>query len=534
MKPFLKPFLCAIVSLALIAPFAPDLSAKRYGGSFKFSSAKSYRAPSWSGSTRKAAAPKPASPTPAQRPKASNAATAQSRLRSAPTNHFSSQRQQQAYGAYKTGRHSKFTGKPSAVPASGSSVKNSPLYRRAGNSAPSRSGDYWQRRDRFYGGWTGPSYMYMGAPRYGMWDGMFLWFVLSNVHSPGYGSFAHHHRNDPALQEWMAEAEQLSADNAEIRGQLDALKTEMAALEGRPVDKNYLPPGVDTDMVLAPEVVATLTPTFRLCTAGVEGNYQRFGAFVQTAAEGSVSVELVNTAGSMANLAFLEADRCDGAYVQRNAFPAYAERNPAGSFNFERVTSPALEYAHLVCHRDSGVESVGDLPGKTLLVDEKGSGTEVTWSDFVAMDTRYADVEAEFVGGVAALSQVMLEEADCLLYVASLNTPLMRSANAMGDKLVMAPVSEWDPSSKRYREGSLFKGHKDQSGEDVYLSRDIPGGQYDNIQDGIFWSSVETLAVPVDMVASLSWGEKYPDAYTGFLKAVMTARGAVSRAVDAN
>ena len=534
MKPSLKSFLCVVFSLVLIVAFAPDLSAKRYGGSFKFSSAKNYRTPAWGGSTRKAAAPRPVKPAAPQPPKGVNTATAQSRLRSAPTNHFSSQRQQNAYRTYQSNQRAKFTGKASAAPSAGANVKNSPLYRRAGNSAPMRSGDYWQRRDRFYGGWTGPSYIYMGAPRYGMWDSMFLWFMLSNVHSPGYGSFAHHHRNDPAVQEWMAEAEQLSTENAEIREQLDVLKAEMAALEGRPVDRGYLPPGVDTDMVLAPDVVATLTPTFRLCTADSQGNYQRFGTFVKEAAEGSVSVELVNTAGSMANLALLESDRCDGAYVQRNAFPAYAERNPTGSFNFERVVSPALEYAHMVCHRDSGVEAVGDLPGKTLLVGAKGSGTEVTWSDFVSMDSRYARVETDFVGGVAALNQVVLKQADCLLYVASLNTRLMQWANSMGDKLVMVPVNDWDPSSKRYSDGSLFKGHKDQSGEQVYLSRDIPGGQYDNIQDGIIWSSVETLAVPVDMVASLSWSETYPDAYNGFIKAVMSTRASVRRAVDPN
>ena len=110
----------------------------------------------------------------------------------------------------------------------------------------------------------------------------------------------------------------------------------------------------------------------------------------------------------------------------------------------------------------------------------------------------------------------------------------MQWANSMGDKLVMVPVNDWDPSSKRYSDGSLFKGHKDQSGEQVYLSRDIPGGQYDNIQDGIIWSSVETLAVPVDMVASLSWSETYPDAYNGFIRAVMSTGASVRRAVDPN
>ena len=526
---------CTALAMALILAYVPDSPAKRFGGSFKFSSAKSYKKPSWGGSrTRPAARPaqqrsaqpsRPAaSPATARRAAAPSAEARQRRLARTPTNHFSSAKQQSAYQRYRSREQSKFRGKAGSTAAGSAQTRSTPLHRKASNGIGARSGSYWDRRDRFYGGWQAPGYVYRGASSYGMWDGLFLGYMLSNAFSPSYQRMAHHHRNDPGMQEWMGQMEELAAENAEVRRQLDALKAGMANLSGEPVDPAYLPEGVDADLVMAPAVVANLRPSFRLCTADQNGNYHRFGEFVRSAATSSINVELINTAGSMENLAYLEHDRCDGAYVQRNAFTAYAERNPAGSYGFERIASPALEYAHMVCNRSSGVDDVGDLIGKTLLIDEAGSGTEVTWADFVSSDDNYAAVNTRNLGGLAALNEVAMGEADCLLYVASLNTDIMQRANALGDQLVMVPVNDWDFNDRRHGGGKLFKGHIDQSGEPVYVFRDLPSGQYGNIQDGLFSSAVETLTVPVDMVASLSWSERNGSAYDALIGAVLESQ----------
>ncbi len=538
-----KLLTCAAVALALVFAYAPDLSAKRFGGSFKFSSAKSYKKPVWGGSrSRPASKPasrtaKPAKPAAGQaaarRPAAPSAEARQRRLAKTPTNHFSSAKQKNAYQRYQDRQQSKFKGKASSVGANNAQTRSSPLYKKASNGIGARSGSYWDRRDRFYGGWNAPGAIYGGAPSYGMWDGLFLGYMLSNAFSPPYARMAHHHQNDPGMQEWMGEMETLAAENVEVRGQLDALKAEMAKLSGVPIDPSYLPEGVDPDLVMAPAVVANLRPNFRLCTADANGNYHRFGEFVRSAAASSINVEILNTAGSMENLEYLESDRCDGAYVQRNAFTAYADRNPSGSYDFERIASPALEYAHMVCNRASGVDDVGDLIGKTLLIGETGSGTELTWADFVGMDDRYAGVSTRNLGGLRGLNEVAMGEADCLLYVASLNTGIMQRANEQGDQLVMVPVNDWDFNDRKYGSGKLFKGHLDQSGEPVYVFRDLPSGQYGNIQDGLFSSAVETLSVPVDMVASLSWGERNGSAYDALIGAVLESQSRIADATHA-
>ncbi len=541
----LKSLLAGLFASILILGVAYEVDARRFGGSFKFSSTRSYKAPAFKNFSRKTTPRPKATPSRSTPQRATDRsanrgfggatrsasaadstrrASANTRFARTPTNNFRNTRQQNAYRQYQSQQQSKFKGKASTSNATASS---SPLYRRASQNSSRTRNDYWQRRDGFYGGWNTPNYVYMGAPSYGMFDGLFLGYMLGHALTPRYSAFAYHHQNDPGMKAWMAEMEQQASENAEIRAQLDQLKAEMAKLDGTPIDPIYLPSGVEPDMVMAPALVRSLAPTFRLCTARAEGNYHRFAELVRQYAGEGVLIDIVNTSGSMQNLEYLEQNKCDGAYVQRNAFGMYAERNPTGSYNFERVATPAVEFAHMICHRESGIEDVGDLPGKLLLVDAVGSGTEVTWSEFVSMDTNYTSVDTQNVGGSTALNQVSTGQADCMLFVASLNTQLLQRANSLGDEVVLVPVNDWDFNDKKYGHGKLFQGHRDPSGEDVYVFLDIPDDQYPNIQDGLIFSEVETLTVPVDLVASLTWRENHAEAYEAFLGAVLDAQPAI-------
>ncbi len=541
----LKSLIAGLFTTILVVGVAYDADARRFGGSFKFSSARSYKAPAFKSFSRKttprpkATTSRPTSQSATSRQRsggfggatragsttgAASRASTSTRFARAPTNNFRSTRQQNAYRNYQSQHQSKFRG---TTTNTGRATSSSPLYQRASQNSGRTRNDYWQRRDGFYGGWDTPGYVYMGAPRYGMFDGLFLGYMLGHAFTPHYSAFAYHHQNDPGMKEWMAEMESQATENAEIKAQLDALKAEMAKLEGTPIDPTYLPIGVDPDMVFAPEVVRSLAPTFKLCTARAEGNYHRFGEIVKQQAGDRVLIEIVNTNGSMQNLEFMENGTCDGAYVQRNAFGVYAERNPSGGFKFERVATPAVEFAHMICNRDSDIDDVGDLPGKTLLVDVVGSGTELTWSEFVYMDDTYAAVNTRNVGGTTALNRVANGEADCMLFVASLNTQLLQRANSLGDDVVLVPVNDWDFNDMEYGHGKLFQGHQDPSGEDVYVFLDIPDDQYPEIQDGLIFSEVETLTVPVDMVASLGWRDENAQAYDAFLGTVLDAQPAI-------
>jgi hypothetical protein len=100
-------------------------------------------------------------------------------------------------------------------------------------------------------GWSVPSYAYRSAPRFGIWDGLFLWFLLDNLTRPGYADFFHNHQNDPGYQQWRAEADRLAADNADLRQKLSALDTKLADQKDQPRDPNYLPPDTPREVAVA-------------------------------------------------------------------------------------------------------------------------------------------------------------------------------------------------------------------------------------------------------------------------------------------
>jgi len=132
---------------------------------------------------------------------------------------------------------------PSGVPPSGA--------RRHGQSdqwAGYRNGGGWGSGGGWGGGWAPgrgwrpPGYAYNTPPRFGIWDGLFLWFLLDNLTRAGSADFFHNHRDDPGYAQWRAEAERRAKDDAELRGKLDALDARLAETRDQPRDPSYLPP----------------------------------------------------------------------------------------------------------------------------------------------------------------------------------------------------------------------------------------------------------------------------------------------------
>jgi hypothetical protein len=120
-------------------------------------------------------------------------------------------------------------------------------------------------------GWTVPDYAYRTRPSFGLWNGLFLWFLLDNLMRPGYGDFFYNHQNDPGYQQWRVEAERLAGENADIRQKLNTLDQQVALKQGQPRDPDYLPP--DT-----PPEVAVATPSARTpSTVGAAGGSEGFG-----------------------------------------------------------------------------------------------------------------------------------------------------------------------------------------------------------------------------------------------------------------
>jgi hypothetical protein len=99
--------------------------------------------------------------------------------------------------------------------------------------------DWYRRR-----GWSLPPYAYRSPPRFGVWNALFLWFLLDHLSAPGHAAFFYNHQDDPGYREWRADAERQAQDNPALKAKLDQLDGDLAARQGQPRNPDYLPPGV--------------------------------------------------------------------------------------------------------------------------------------------------------------------------------------------------------------------------------------------------------------------------------------------------
>jgi hypothetical protein len=94
---------------------------------------------------------------------------------------------------------------------------------------------------------------YFGGNRsFGVWDGLFLGALLSNLGRPGSGEFFHNNQNDPGYQQWRQEADRQAQDNAELRAKLDELDRQLAERDGQPRTPGALPPDIPPEVAKAP------------------------------------------------------------------------------------------------------------------------------------------------------------------------------------------------------------------------------------------------------------------------------------------
>jgi hypothetical protein len=124
-------------------------------------------------------------------------------------------------------------------------------WRRGGTAPIGRNGGWYGDR-----GWSPGGLPGFGQRSFGLWSGVFLGYLLSNLGRAGAVDFFHNHQDDPGYREWRAEAERQARDNAELRQRLDELDRRLAEQRDQPRDPNYLPPDVPPEVALAPRADA--------------------------------------------------------------------------------------------------------------------------------------------------------------------------------------------------------------------------------------------------------------------------------------
>jgi uncharacterized protein DUF2491 len=135
-------------------------------------------------------------------------------------------------------------------------------------------------RDR---GWSAPGGVFggglggLGGRSFGVWDGLFLGYLLNNLTRAGSVDFFRNHQDDAGVREWREQAERQARDNTELRERLDRLDRELAQRNGdgqqtAPRDPNYLPPDVPPEVALAPPAPANDARTPTVGTAQADGD----------------------------------------------------------------------------------------------------------------------------------------------------------------------------------------------------------------------------------------------------------------------
>jgi uncharacterized protein len=272
-------------------------------------------------------------------------------------------------------------------------------------------------------------------------------------------------------------------------------------------------------------------PTVKLCTGAHGGNYEFSGIQIAQQAKGALNVAIVNTQGSLDNLARLEKGECDAAVVQNDAYGVYRKQNSQSALAVEKSRSLYREYLHFICNSQAGISKITQLrKHNTVLVGPLGGGTSTTWESFRLADPkRYDPIPTLPIGGLRAVNMVQEgSEAACMMFVTGLRSSQINEANqvalASKGRLVLVAADDRD-----------LPKVKDLKGAPLYAEATIPGGTYPGgLQpSAIMGSSVDTIAVDAVFVTNTGFIEANEQSYNVLLRAVNNAIPAIKNKVEA-
>ena len=262
--------------------------------------------------------------------------------------------------------------------------------------------------------------------------------------------------------------------------------------------------------------------TVNLCTGGPEGNYFATGRDIAAHVRREyVTVNVVETSGSMDNMRRLAKRECGAAIVQSDAYVVYQARHADRPVEVTRNRFLYAEFAHLVCRRDAGVSTTGDLladPARFRIVaGPEESGSALTWHAFTILDRRFGEVPVEHLGGEAALDRVLAGEAQCMFFVAGLGSKLGKDVDGRGKDLRLVPITEDVLRNAQFDSVTLYE------------TRHIPKGSYPNLEAGLPDGGAATLSVSASLVIDRHWSDRYPNGPSALLGGVTGAMPAIAK-----
>lgn len=236
---------------------------------------------------------------------------------------------------------------------------------------------------------------------------------------------------------------------------------------------------------------AEAADTLNLYAGPKGGVYYAVGQTIAAASDTSrLSIRVIESKGSWDNLGAIANGVCTAGIVQGDALAAFARSNPAEARSIRRAAPLHREYVHAICNRRSGVTNLYDIKDDNkhpVEVGETGSGSWITWQNFVSVNAAYDKVPKQYEGGMVAAGAVADGHGPaCMVYVAGLHAGTVNQINDQyGDALALVPAT-----------GSVFRSAKDERGDALYEMQDIPAGTYPKLQPSGWVYGTKAVEVP--------------------------------------
>ena len=412
-----------------------------------------------------------------------------------------------------------------------SKYESNPLYQKSKVYSGFDYGNHYSNRDNFYRsqGYQAPGFAFGGSPSFGMFDTLFLFWMLDHLGNKNVAATAYHHQNDPGYQKWRQEADQLAKDNAELKGKLAELDKQVKGMDGTPKDPGYLPPGVPPEVALAATALSSKTPekpALRMATGQSGGWYDKYANLFRTKSSG-LDVKTIPTSGAFENLKLLADGKADLAIVQSDVLAMADKKVPDKKLVTEQSTLYP-EYIQLITNSKSGIKSISDLnPSKNIIyVGPKGSGSALTWEGLGNQNDKYKKLSIQHSDFFSALEAVQKNPDALMLFVGGLNSDFLKKAEEIAKKNGSLALVALDDSH--------LDDRLDQNGNPIYSFVNIPKDVYPYLQKGwLFSHETKTLAVQAVLALRTDWAQEFgPNAMDALSLAVLETKPEFQKIVN--
>jgi uncharacterized protein len=230
---------------------------------------------------------------------------------------------------------------------------------------------------------------------------------------------------------------------------------------------------------------------FRIGTGHTAGTYYPIAQILARSLSGqaSIKVEAVSSSGAVANVNAVSAGVMESGFSQSDiAFWAYSgtgvfEGKPRHE-DLRAIANLYPESVHLVARKGAGINSVADLAGKRVSLDEPGSGTLVDARIILAAwNLKESELKAEFIKPNLAAERMKDGAIDAFFFVGGYPAAAIAELAASGTGIELVPID--GPNADRIR------------GDYKFFARDeIPANTYRGVE------ATRTLSVGAQWITS--------------------------------